>query len=100
MLASGGIPRLHESSMAGEFGKCADFDTERFEVLATAKIRQVDDEAGGHDFRTDLAQKLDGANGRAAGSDQVVTEDHLLTRLYRVDMNFHLVGAVFQRIGH
>jgi len=89
-----------KTSVAGKLGQCANLDAKRFEVLATTEIRQVDDEAGGDDFRTDLAQQLDGANGSTAGRDQVVAEDHFFARLYRIDMDFHLVGTVFQRIGH
>ena len=38
--------------------------------------------------------------GGAAGGDQVVDQHHALAFADGVDMDFHLVGAVFQRIGH
>jgi hypothetical protein len=47
-----------------------------------------------------MAQELHRAFGGATGGDQIVDQDHALALADGVDVDLHLVGAVFERIGH
>ncbi len=51
--------------MSFESHERAHFHAKRFQLLAAAEFRQVDHEAGGDDFRAQLAQQLDGTFGGA-----------------------------------
>ncbi len=72
----------------------------RAQLVRAAEIRQIDNEARGDNVGADLPQQLHRAFGGAAGRDQVVNQDHALAGMNGIDMHFHLVGAVFERIGH
>src|SRR6185503_598991 len=63
-----------------------------------AEIGQINDEGRGHDLAAGFAQKVDGGGGRAAGCDQIIDQENLIARPYRVGVNLDRVDAVFERI--
>lgn len=85
--------------MAVEGDEGADRHVERFDTLAAAEIGEINDKAGGYDFRTDALEEFDGCLGCAARGDEIVDQDDALTRFDGILVHFHLVEAVFERIG-
>ena len=51
------------------------------QLVRSAQLRQVDDEAGGEQLGAGVAQQLDRALGSAAGRDQVVDQDDAVARV-------------------
>src|SRR5579862_2240273 len=64
------------------------------------ELRQVNDKAGGEHVGADLLEQLACGLGRAAGSDEIVDQDHPFALENRVLVHFHLVDSVFERVAN
>lgn len=64
----------------------------------SADVRQVDDEAAFDDLAAHLGYQRAGGFCGAAGSDEVVHQQHAIAFLYRVGVDLDAVGAVFERV--
>jgi len=69
------------------------------EVIAAFQEAQLDDTGRGDHVAAALAYQVDRRLHRAAGRDQVVENDHPLTRGNRVLLHLDRVGAVFEVVG-
>src|SRR5215510_1923612 len=66
--------------------------------MAAFQKLQFDHERQSDDISAERLNKLDHGLGRAAGREQVVGDDHVVTFTDRVSVNFERVPAVFQVI--
>ncbi len=68
------------------------------ERIRTAEIGQVDNGGRLDDIRAQALQQLGGRHHRPAGCDEIVDQQHALTRAHRVGMHFHGSIAVLERV--
>ena len=85
--------------MSLECNQGANRHVELAQLLGTAKVGQVDDEAGCQHLSAQFAQELDRPLRRSAGGDQVIHQDHTIAGRQCVLVHFHFIEAIFQRIG-
>ena len=85
--------------MSVETDESAHRHAKRFDFCGAAKLRQIYHKTGGRDIGAHLLQQPDCSLRRAAGGDEIVDDNHALALGHRIGMHFHLIDAIFQRIG-
>jgi len=63
------------------------------DTLGAAQIRQIDNESTRNDIATDLFDESDGRRGGAAGSNQIVHEQHFLAFQNGIVMHLNPISA-------
>ena len=69
------------------------------ELGAAVEEIEFDSEGGAGDFAAKLANQFDCGRGSAAGGKQVVAKKDVLSRFYRVGVDFERIARVFELVG-
>src|SRR5690349_15529973 len=74
------------------------FLAEGSDLVGASEFRQINHEAAADDFRPCALQQLNAGECGAAGGDEIVHHDDVLSLPNGVFVNLNAVGAVFERV--